>query len=253
MNSIFKFLGVLLCSLLLVSCETNEEELLQNGSEQVVDLKSKQIIVARQNDCTISINNANPIATAGETRTFTVSHTISGNPSIQWSILNGAYTQILGSTTSSTFTVRFNAGFEEATIRVVVDGNSNDCDLRMTVTSIGGDPCPNPPTPAPIYSEFGTPVPAGYIQGNLGSNQICTTTINNMLSVPFDSCDSYSWSISPGGNQGGVFPSGNSAVVIINTPGTYRVTLVTSNDKGSRTELFLLYAQNCNGLGGGGF
>jgi len=152
-----------------------------------------------------------------------------------------------GSTfTCGTFTAFFsnNSGFQcRLSISISTADNINNCDCKN-----------EPPSPETINSQFATPVPNEYIPGNLGQNYICTGTVNNTLSVPFEACTDYSWSISPSGNNAGfIYPSVNEATVGVKQPGRYNVILTTSNENGKRTEQFILFAENCNNLDGGGF
>lgn len=252
MKTNFKnFAFILLFSIFLFSCQTEEpfgNELPQNAVEK---LKDENTLVSKSGNCSyIDVDNESKLY-RGEYRTYTV---VENHSSYQWYIQSGNNVQIIGASNQKSVTLYFTQAFTQAEIKVVF----GDCDERFTLTDARLDcDCsvyPTPPLAYPIYSQFGSPVPSGYSEGNLGSNYICTTTINNELSVPYERCASYNWQISPGGNQGKVFPSGNSAIVTVSQPGTYTVTLTTTNVAGSRVEKFILYAEDCDGgIGSGGF
>lgn len=249
MKTNFKnFAFIFLFSIFIFSCQTEEsigDELPQKALEK---LKKESTLASKSGSCSyIDVDNESKLY-RGEYRIYTV---VENYSSYQWSIDSGSNVQIIGASNQKSVTLYFSQGFNQAVIKVLF-GN---CDERLTLTDSRFDcDCnvyPTPPLAYPIYSQFGSPVPSGYLEGNLGSNYICTTTINNELSVPYEKCASYDWQISPGGNQGKVFPSGNSAIVTVSQPGTYTVTLTTTNVVGSRVEKFILYAENCNTGGGG--
>ncbi len=247
MKFFLKSLPFFLISLMFFSCE---KEILEDST---VNITKEDTFQKSSSSCSISVDNEGAISIGSE-RVFSVTHDQGDNESISWSVFSGLGMQVIGSSNQSDFRVRFLNGFNQGVIRVVV----GDCDLRITVnknTGINNGGCNRLPTPAPIYSQFLTPVPSGYIEGNLGGNYLCTGTIANELSVPFDSCATYSWSITPAGSSAGIYPSGNSAIVVANHVGRYRVTLITRTDAGQRTEQFLIYAENCDGggIGIGGF
>ncbi len=257
MNEIFKYCSIIFLFLVVVSCETEEDTSMDENSEISIIKNEKGIVLTKGSGCPISFDNPNPVSFIGETRTFTVSSTISPNAIIQWSIESGVGMQIIGSSTNNSVTVQFNQGFRGGTVNVFVNNSGGliDCDQDLIIYTVGGgEICPSgPPTPQPIYSEFMTPVPPEYVTGNLGSNYICTTTINNELSVPFETCVNYSWSITPitpsGENIAFIYPTLNKAIVGVKKTGRYRVILVTSNSNGQRIEQFILIAENCNGIG----
>ncbi|CAM1354240.1 hypothetical protein [Tenacibaculum ascidiaceicola] len=267
MKTNFKnFAFILLFSIFLFSCQTEEsigDELPLNAVEKLKDEKiisPNEVSSRTTNICDFKITTANNsnLVSIGETKTFTVSDNVPLSTTLSWSVLSGENIDIIGSTNSRSFTVHFNSGFTIGAIRLETN-YSGGCNLEFSVylESPYVPNCNNvitPPFPYPIYSTFGSPVPSNYEKDNLGSNYICTTTINNELSVPYERCASYNWQISPGGNQGKVFPSGNSAIVTVSQPGTYTVTLTTTNVAGSRVEKFILYAEDCDGgIGSGGF
>ncbi|WP_394747588.1 hypothetical protein [Spongiimicrobium salis] len=254
MKKAVKILSIFSLVFIFLSCEKETEEPIPLVQENP---KAVSLTVRSQTGvCPDIQGDPSPIQFIGETRTYTVN---TSSPK-QWSVVSGNF-QILGSSTQNSVTVQFNSGFTGGILRVFINnpGGQTDCTIDLDIFAQGGGPIivdcsnPGPPTPSPIFSDFAPPVPAGYVMNNLGGNEICTTTIANILSVPFDPCDTYTWSISPSGpGIAFIAPSGNEAVVGISQPGRYRVILVTSNNSGSRTELFLLNASNCDGPGGGG-
>lgn len=247
MNSMKRILilGITVFSFLFVSCENEGAD---SNLQQIEIEKENVTQQSREIPCTIGTID-NIVIKPGVEKLFEVIHSGSVNSEIKWSV-NSGLAQIIGSDNQSIVRVRFLGGFSIGTLRVVVNG----CDLRYTMKlNGGGNDSSNPACklkPLSIHSDFGRPVPDGYVTGNLGSNFICTTTINNELSVPFNPCASYKWEIS---NGGGIFPSGNSAIVTVRQPGTYRVSLETSTEQGTTRELFILYARNCDLGGGFGF
>ncbi len=236
-------LATAILSLLIISCES---ENITESTQQIEEVEKSSSKSSTTIPCTIaSIDNV--VVEVGNEKSFEVTHSGGTSTPITWSIVSGAM-QIIGANNQNVVKVRFLSGFNQGTLRVVVNG----CDLRYTM-KIGDIPPPDPTCklkPLPIYSDFGAPVPDGYITGNLGSNVICTTTINNELSVPYNPCASYKWTIS---NGGGIFPSVNTAIVTVSQPGTYRVVLETTTTTGVTRELFVLYARNCDQGGGFGF
>ncbi|RKF05038.1 hypothetical protein C8N26_0437 [Tenacibaculum lutimaris] len=247
MKTNFKnFAFIVLSSIFLFSCQT--EDSIDDMSPKIKTEKSKDEsnLVSRSGVCSyIEVDNESKDY-IGQYRTYTV---VENHSTYQWSIENGNSVQIVGASNQKSVTLYFSTGFSQAEIRVVF----GDCDERFTLTDTRCNvDCVNYPTRPlayPVYSTFGSPVPNNYEKDRLGSNYICTTTINNELSVPFERCASYNWSITPAGNLGKVFPSHNSAIVAVTQPGTYTVTLTTTNVVGSRVEKFILYAEDCNAVG----
>lgn len=259
MKKYFNLLSIFTFILIITSCNNNNENLIpkEKAATETISTKQSNILSSRTSDiCDFEIITANKsnIVSIGETKTFTVSDNVPLSTTLNWSIISGTNIEIIGSTNSRTFTVRFNSGFTIGAIRLETNYSGN-CNLEFSVyltgTYIDCNKINTPPVPSPIYSDFGSPVPLNYIQDNLGDNYICTTTINNTLSVPYEPCTSYSWSISPAGTQGKIFPSLNTAIVTVSQPGTYTVTLTTTNNVGTRIEIFKLYAEDCNTNGGG--
>ncbi|TXN36976.1 hypothetical protein FVB32_01430 [Flagellimonas hymeniacidonis] len=234
--------------LILMSCEKEE-----TVAENLEAIKSTSSIGS--NGCEVN-GNFNPISFSNEERIFTAVG-LSGFSSV-WTVESGNI-QIIGSSVGSSVRLRFLSNFTTGSVMVKINnpGASTDCDVVLNLYKVGFDPnCPNTgPSAVPIFSQFGSPTPPGYQEGNLGSNSLCVNTIANRLSIPFDPCvSSYSWTINPSGiNVADIFPedNGNAATVIIKNAGNYTVTLVTSNANGTRIEVFGLNAVNCNS--GGGF
>ncbi|AXT61110.1 hypothetical protein D1816_12375 [Aquimarina sp. AD10] len=186
----------------------------------------------------------------GENIVYTLSQSNFTN-NIFWSVERGNMTLISGQGTR-TATYRLSNNFSGGEVKVTYGGQCTN----LKELFICGNDCNRPPKPEFIRSIFGSPVPSEYRPNNLGSNYICTTTINNTLFVPLDECvDSYTWSITPSGHQiAYIEPTSSSrANVIIAKPGRYTVLLVTRNSNGQRNEIFDLIAENCNVIGGGLF
>lgn len=232
--------------LVLISCETEEA-----APENLEAINSTANVGS--SGCSVN-GNFNPISFSNEERVFTAVG-LSGFSSV-WTVESGNI-QIIGSSTGSSVRLRFLSNFTTGSVMVKINnpGASTDCDVVLNFYKVGFDPsCPNTgPSAVPIFSQFGSPTPPGYQEGNLGSNSLCINTIANRLSIPFDPCvTSYSWTISPSGiNVADIFPedNGNAATVIVKQAGNYTVTLVTSNANGTRIEVFGLTAENCNGGG----
>ncbi|WP_299834252.1 hypothetical protein [uncultured Tenacibaculum sp.] len=264
MKSVFKVLSIFMLIAVLNSCQNEEEQLIPNeSSSDVVNTLTKEdseLSARSSNICNFDIITANRsnIVRIGEVKTFTVSNNVPNNVSFKWSVIDGAGIQILGSTTSRTFTIKINSGFRVGAIRLETNYSGN-CNLEFSIYLNGSfNSCSSvitPPTPSPIYSNFRPPVPDGYFKDNLGSNYICVGTIANELSVPYEPCTTYNWSISPAGNDTAIiYPSRNNATVIVKKAGIYKVNLTTSNRNGTRYEQFILRAENCDTTpGGGGF
>lgn len=260
MKTIFKVLSIFILVATIYACQNEGEELISNDASLKTTNKVDDTTANRVADiCDFNIVTANNsyIVGIGETKTFTVSNNVPSSTQFNWSVLNGNGIQIIGSTTSRSFTVRFNTGFTGGAIRLETNYSGN-CNKEFSVYLRGRNNCSNivtPPAPAPILSDFLQPYPQGYVPNNLGFNYICTTTVANILFVNAEPCVTYTWSISPGGFDARIQPSftGNEALVTINRAGRYVVTLTARNSIGTRTEQYILYAENCNTGGGGGF
>ena len=251
MKKTIKSLSIIFFILIAISCNQNNENIIPQ-KEKLIDTNSKKQIIEfsrTTNDCgSVLIDNPFSPIQIGQTRTWTVNDFSSF---YQWSVLSGSGIQIIGDSNLKSFRLKFSQGFTTGVIRVLF----NNCEVSITIVRGGYNiicsTITTTPTPSPVYSDFGSPVPSNYIKDNLGQNYICTKTINNTLSVPYEPCTNYSWSISPAGTQGKIFPSLNNAIVTVSQVGTYTVTLTTTNSVGTRIEQFKLYAQDCNTVGGG--
>ncbi|MEO0570772.1 MAG: hypothetical protein AAF039_03635 [Bacteroidota bacterium] len=249
MNTKFR-LGIGMLFLIIMSCNPIEEDsILKENSTDVNEMNFIPLQNGGNDICVTISGNAAPIQFNGEERLFTASS--SQNFSIVWSAVSNA--QIIGSNSNETVRIRFINRNIGATFEAVIDGGR--CIETINIGRFGLN-CPaGTPSPGAIYSQFGTPHAPGYVEGNLGSNPICVNTINNQLSVHFDECYSYEWSITPSGpNIAEIFPEdrGNAAFVGVKIPGRYTVRLRTTNiSGGSQLDTFILNAVSCNGFGGG--
>ncbi|WP_299676175.1 hypothetical protein [uncultured Tenacibaculum sp.] len=255
MKTILRLLSIFILVTTINACQNEGEELITNETTST----SKQVEsgIFNRDICDFNIVTANDsyAVNIGETKTFTVSNNVPTSTRFKWSVIRGAGIQVIGSSTSRSFTVKFNLGFNGGSIRLETNYSGN-CNKEFDVSLVSCSKITTPPSQTPILSDFLQPYPQGYVPNNLGNNYICTKTVANILYVPLERCVNYSWSISPGGFDANIQPSfnGSEALVNINKPGTYVVTLRRSNSAGSNIEKYTLYAQDCNtGGGGGGF
>ncbi|WP_281990567.1 hypothetical protein [Aquimarina aggregata] len=248
---------LLVFTILFISCEKDNQEIIDKDLILIEENSSEEFANKSSSNCSLS---GPTIVTPGRVEEYTFNRgSLWGGFSIA---INGShlpedspFVESVSLTETPTTLVkvkfRFLPSFTCATINLSLN---NGCRSDIMVRADPADcNCNNqPPTPAAINSQFGSPVPSEYIQGNLGQNYICTNTINNTLSVPFDECSEYSWSISPSGNNTGfIFPSAHTATVSVKKPGRYTVLLTTTNGNGQRFEQFELIAESCNSIGGG--
>ncbi|TSE04008.1 MULTISPECIES: hypothetical protein [Aquimarina] len=257
-----KLIYLLFVTTLFISCEkdsndelTNDQNLTTiylkaNGSENFIQKNSSNCFISGP---TIVQPNTFETYIIRNTQVYGGTLRLDTDDSSIWRFAGVTAPDASGNITARIF---FGSNFKCGSFNVNLSNDFGEtCETSIDIST--GDNCTcitTPPAPEAIDSRFGTPVPPGYVQGNLGGNSICTNTIDNTLSVPLDSCSSYSWSITPSGTHlATILPSRNEAVVIIKQPGEYVVRLVTSNNAGQRTEQYVLFAENCNGGGIGGF
>ena len=195
-------LGIGILFLTVMSCDVSEEN--ATLEENSFNLEEVGFIALQSggNDICVAISgNAAPIQFNSEERLYTASS--SQSFSIRWSAVSNA--QIIGSNSSSTVRIGFINRNLGATFEAIIDGGR--CVETINIGRFGLGCSAGTPSPGTIFSQFGAPNAPGYVEGNLGSNPICINTIDNRLSVIFDECYSYEWSITPSGpNVAEIFP-----------------------------------------------
>ena len=120
MKKILKVLPIFILTIILTSCE--DEDATLNNSNALSGICSYFI----------TSDNESNLVEIGETKTFSISDEVPDTTDLKWSIIEGTNIEIVGSTTSRSFTVKINDGFTKGKIRIETNYQS-DCVKEFSV------------------------------------------------------------------------------------------------------------------------